>query len=176
MADILRSVRQAMYTRLSDDNIGFNAKYEAIQSDYGVPDVEIDWSDGSANFGWGLVPPNLVESTSPFQYPLLMISATIAKQDGPQQRIKFKQFSGRVGCQVQITVSWDESGITDFETWPDAIVHAGFDSINDPSLPNNWGPGLVYAGDLDVALGPITAAGRHWRRQVLFSSVFTLIA
>lgn len=175
MADICRLVRTGLNARLSDPNYGFNAKYAAIQLDYNVPAISIDWSASSTNFAWGRIPPDLVEETSPFSYPLLTISADRGQQDPSALRVRFQQFSGIVLGVVEMHLSWIEEQVIDFETWPDSVVAAMFDSINDPSTPNSWGSGLLYNGEMSFQKGPIIAAGQNWRRTLTFSCPFRVI-
>lgn len=180
MADISRLVRMAVYNRLSDAEIGFNAQYAAIQQAYGTDDIVIDFGpdaeeDATRNFGWGAIPADLIEGSSAFEYPMLCIGADVGRQDPAQQRIKFMRFSGQVIATILVHVSWDESQITDFDTWPDAVIDAMYSSINNPQLPNNWGAGVLFNGDLDWAKGPILMAGRHWRRTIRFQAIFTVI-
>jgi hypothetical protein len=175
MADLCRVVRYAIQARLSDAAMGFNAKYAAIQDSYQTPDIAIDWSADSINFGWGPVPIDLIEETSPLRYPLLAIMADRGQQDPPQQRIKYKQFSGKIQANVWVHLSWEDEQVTDFETWPEAVIDAMYSSINDPTLPNKWGTGVLYNGDLNFVKGPIVMAGRNWRRTIAFPSTFTVI-
>lgn len=176
MADICRAVRLAVKARLASDTYGFNVKYSGIQSSYDVPDLEIDWSEDSKNFVWGRVPPDLIEASTPLTYPLLTITAERGQQDPMGQRIKFRQFSGTLLAVVEVHLSWAEEQVTDFETWPEAVIDAMFQSINDPNIPNNWGAGLVFGGDLNFAKGPILMAGQNWRRTVTFPCSFKVIA
>ena len=175
MSDICRLVRQAVQTRLSDATNGINATYSAIQASYATPDLIIDWSDQTNNFAWGRVPPDLIEESSPFRYPMLTIEASRGIQDPTQQRVRFRQFSGNILAVIEVHVSWSEEQTVDFETWPDAVIDAMFSSINDPTIPNTWGAGIVFNGDLNFSKSPIIMAGENWRRTITFPCTFKLI-
>ena len=175
MSNISSLVRQAIKTRLSNNINGFNAKYSAIQSVYGTPSITIDWSNTSQNFAWGRIPPDLMEETTNFIYPLLDISTERGQQDPAQQRIKFMQFSGNILGVIEVHLTWDQEAATDFETWPDAVIDAMYSSINDPSIANNWGAGIVYNGDLNWAKGQIILGGENWRRTCLFTASYKVI-
>jgi hypothetical protein len=127
------------------------------------------------NFAWGRIPPDLVEETSPFQYPLLTVSAAMGKQDGDNQRLRFHQFSGTVLGYVEVHLSYLQDEVTDFASWPDAVVDAMFSSLNDPKIPNNWGAGLVYPGLLNFEVRPPIFAGSSWRITVGFPVPFKVV-
>jgi len=170
----------AMLTRLSDPAIGFNAAYAAIQGSYGTPAITINWdasiNASPRNFTFGDVPPDLLEQSSPFEYPLLTIDAVRGPQRGYGQRIKNTQFDGVVTCIVKVHLGWVESEAVDFETWPAAVIDAMFNSINGVNQPASWGTGITFNRDLDYAKGQIVAAGDNWRRTVQFVSQFYVIA
>jgi hypothetical protein len=181
MADIFRAVRVAVQNRLASVPYGFNAKYAAVQSAYSqrdgsaIPDLLFDWNDGSVNVAWGRIPADLVEESTPFQYPLLTIDADRSQQDGYPQRIKFKQFSGVVQALIEVHLSWAQEGVTDFATWPDAVIDAMFASINDPNIPQAWGANLVFSGDLAAVKSQVMMAGENWRRTISFPCTFRVI-
>jgi len=189
MADICGLVLTGLFTRLSDPAIGFNPRYASIQSTYTdrtsgqLPDFVVDFSGDSSNFVYGDVPADLIEETSPFSYPLVTISAdrAVSFRPGSGQRVHYAQFSGRIQFRVQVHLSWSDSGVRDFETWPNAVIDAVYSTINAPSAqsPNvspNWGQGLVYGYDLDFQKSPLIEAGENWRRLVSFVGTFEVLA
>lgn len=185
MSDPCSLVNAGIFARLSDASIGFNANYLAGIPDYTeqdggpVPDITIDWSAASPNFAYGLLPPDLVEESSPFTYPLLTVSADVAQsyQPGSQRRVHYQRFSGMVTGIVQIHLSWMDSGIRDFETWPNAVIGAMLATMNAPSISaptvaNSWGTGILYGYDLSARKGNILMAGESWRRTITFTGSF----
>jgi hypothetical protein len=185
MADPCTLVTTGIYTRMADATIGFNAAYDAIQGtfqDFGgdyVDPIVIDWTRNSSNFTLGLVPVDLIEESSPFTYPLVTISADVARSYGPgnQKRIHYQRFSGMVIGTIQAHLSWRDVAVRDFETWPNAVVSAMFATMNAPSIsaptvPNSWGTGVTYGYDLSAVKGPIVMAGQNWRRTITFSGTF----
>jgi hypothetical protein len=185
MSDPCTLVTSGIFTRLSDNAIGFNANYLSAITDYTeqdggpIPNITIDWAAASANFAYGLLPPDLVEESSPFTYPLLTISADLAQSypAGNSRRVHYQRFSGMVTGIVQIHLSWMESGIRDFETWPNAVIGAMLTTMNAPSISaptvaNSWGTGVLYGYDLSARKGNILMAGENWRRTITFSGSF----
>lgn len=186
MTDPCSLVNAGIYARLSDDSVGFNPTYAAGQASYidaggnPVDEISIDWTGDSLNFAYGLIPPDLIEETSPFTYPLLTISADRAQSFQAQRRVHFQRFSGVVVATIQIHLSWIESAIRDFETWPNAVVGAMLATMNAPSLsaptvPNSWGTGVIYGYDLASTKGPILMAGQNWRRTITFTGSFEVL-
>lgn len=175
MADVCGIVNTAVYNRLSDATIGFNANYAAILGSN--PPFVVNWAtDGtSLNFCLGLLPPDLIEESSPITYPALTLSADLGNMDQPGQRILYQQFSGHVQANIQAILSWEEDQIRDFESWPNAVVNAMYATVNNRSQGNTWAAGVSYNGDMQFRKSPVIMAGNNWRRQVLFPLAFRVM-
>jgi hypothetical protein len=185
MADVCGLVLTALYNRLTDNSVGFNVQYAGVASSYtdltdgALPALVFDFSPQSQNFAYGSVPPDLIEETSPFEYPILTLSADrgSAYPPGSGQRFHYAQFSGRVAFRIEVHLDWQDAQVRDFETWPNAVINSMYACLNapsgsQPSVANNWGPGLVYSYDLSFGKGPVLLAGRNWRRTVAFTGTF----
>ena len=175
MADVSRLVRLAIQARLSNATTGFNVNYANVQSSYAVDPIQIDWSDQSRNFCYGLLPADLAEQTSVFDYPLLTISLDSLAMDQSPVRVHYHQFSGTATARIQVILSWPDSGMRDFETWPDAVIDAMYQTVNNPAVGNPWSVGLVYNGNMNAQKGSILPAGENWRRQILFTLQFKVL-
>jgi hypothetical protein len=183
MPDPLGLITQALYTRLSSTTIGFNQAYMAIQPTYvdystslAVPAWTVDWTPTSSNFVYGMVQPDLIEETSPLNYPILTISAdaAIADRPGTKDRVIYQTFTGKVRGTVQVILSWTEQQTRDFESWPNAVSAAMYSVINNLSQ-QSWGAGIVYTADMDAQKNPVILAGTDWRRQILFPMSFRVL-
>ena len=181
MANIIQAPYAAVLARLSDPVLGFNAKYAPLVGTYiqrdgsPIPLITFDFSNTSNNVVWGTVAPDLVISTSPFVYPLLTIDIVRAPQYAEGRRLVFHQFSGQVNVIIQVHLSWAQSEITDFTTWPAAVIDAMFDSVNTPSYPIQ-AKNVTQAGDLVPTLSPVTDDGENWRRTISFQTTLQVIS
>jgi hypothetical protein len=183
MADVCRIARQALFNRISDQTLGFNATYAAVQPGYldffsgdPVDPIVIDFSAGSVNFNFGRVPPDLIEETSAFTYPFLTISAERIQPWGTGNRVHYQQFSGAIQGFVEVHVSWEQEEVRDFETLPDAVIDAMFQcvqapSMSQPNVANSWNT-LNFRYDLSAQKTPVLALGQGWRRTILFACSF----
>lgn len=183
MPDPLGLVTQAVYARLSSATLGFNQAYAAIQPTYvdfttslAIPAWTIDWSNNSNNFVYGMVAPDLIEESSPLQYPVLTITAdaAVADRPGTKERVIYQTFTGKVRAIVQVILSWTEEQVRDFESWPNAVSAAMYSVVNN-TANQNWGAGIVYCADMDSQKSPVILAGTNWRRQVLFPMTFRVL-
>ena len=178
MFQIARQPRVAIYNRISDATLGYNAQVTAIASNYTNVDTSLlligSWALGGANFLFGRVNPDALDQSSDFTYPVCSIDIGPVEPD--QGLVLSAVYSGRIPVVIDLHLSWPEaSAIPNFAEFCDCAEAAMFMSINNVSNLN-YGSGMAYNGKLALSRSPIALAGSGWRRTLTFVAPFTVIA
>lgn len=176
MADVAGIVERSVISRLSSATVGFNAKYAALVNGAypGLDAIAFDFTDGSVNFNRARVPLGLINDSSAYQFPYLMLEVRAGQPaQGPQQ-LKSTQYSGNVSVELEIAHSWEAEGVGDFSTEPNCAIAAMYDVFN--ALPNlNWAPEVIYNGGLTFIKGAVLEAGQNWLRSTVFTANFYVV-
>ncbi len=179
MADIAGVVEDAIIARLSDDLLGFNARFDQIQSakaKYGALNPpSFDFSDSSQNFNTGRVPLAQLVASSAFTFPYIMVDVPRGANAQGAQLISFMEYSGGVVAEIEVLVSFQQEGVTDFNTFPNAIVGAMEAVFNTTSAPAYFGSGVNYNGAFAFQKSQPVFGAENWYRSILFTLQFSVV-
>lgn len=180
---ISRVVREAVYDRFVDPDIGFNAliAYQNYRYDLQPPIAFIGESPCGGkgrNFIFAQINALAALATSSIKFPLI---AMYTHGIGNRNLIKFRQFSGQVVLGIDVWYSWKDSNLReDFETYGDAIEEVvveivnGFGPSGNGEVTQNWGHNLVYNGGVSCSRTPLEADAENWLQGFQFRFTFQL--
>jgi hypothetical protein len=175
MPQIDALVRNSVWSRITDDTLGFNANVDAASGNYPDVDVALVKNDGwqmGTTCCWGLVAPAAVEQSSVMEYPFVAFDIIRASQI---PIVISSDFSGEVVFMIQFHLSWSSEAIlADFASYGDLVQDAMYASLNDPDN-QLFGSGMTYRGNMGLARGPIAMGGDNWRQMLQFTGSFTVI-
>jgi hypothetical protein len=170
---VSQQVLDAMYARLSSPTTGFNPSIVSQAAKYGIPAnfVSIDWSATSQNFYFDQIDSELLEASSPIQYPFSCLYILDSAFTGTQ---KFVQFSGIIRCIFEVNLSWiSAKGMQNREVYPNCVEDVVFDVIN--RVENqNWPEPLVYNGGIQCKRGRTIFGAQNWKKKLAFATLFEI--
>ncbi len=179
---ISRVVRNAVYQRFIDPDIGFNPliAYQNYRYDLRPPIAFVsttgDCGGRNPNFIFGQINVMSALGTSAFKFPLIaMYSHGILNRNW----IKYRQFSGQVVLGIDVWYSWRDSNLRDdYETYGDAIEEVvveivnGFGASGIGDVTQSWGNGIVYNGNVSCSRTPVEADAENWLQGYQFRFTF----
>jgi hypothetical protein len=178
VAQISQSVLNAVYTRLSDPEFGYNPGMQAQAPVYGLALPAygtptnwglLDFSPTSQTFYFDQIDSEALERSGTIQYPFACLYVLESQETNT---VKFTKVSGLIRCIFEVNLSFiGVRGIQNREVYSNCIEDVVLDIINRENN-QNWPFPLVYNGMFHCKRGPTVFGAQHWKKKIGFSLMF----
>jgi hypothetical protein len=170
MPKISKTAVDALLSRLSDPDTGFNANLLLVAALYGITPYTVDWTPAtSVNFMIGQILPDQVEESASFTYPFTTIDSPASIDDA---RVVSAVFAGAIALVIEVHISSPSDALPRGLTpLAQAIEDAMFASVNNLEMIGVYmSAGLTYNGKWSLSKSSIAFAGTNWRRTLRFTA------
>lgn len=180
---ITAAVLDQVLARLSDDVNdgvdGYNAVYNGLAPGYSInADSAILFTPtgngASPNFAKVNVHPDDWINSSAVKFPFMTL---FGSRSVNQNKQKFHQFSGTVQIGLNVFWSWRSSRILiNFDAYAACVEETVYTLFNRARNADqgdqDWGPDVVYNGDLELTPSTLARGEEYWSQLFAFRATF----